>query len=827
MTNQQKISPVVLLVVAFSLSGSLFVSPKHASAALTFPPDLPCDAQNRNPAGYHLAASEVVEDGTIAFRYGLDNNTFVTTSGDVVTFHIAVTLPPDTTGAIMRFGGFSVACALGFGSTIDVIPNSINTVDFNRATYQFRYNGGSWSNVVSSTGGLPVYFFIEVLDSYPSPAISSYSYTVDVWNPLNPGGTPPPRRLNPDPVVIIPGILGSEEKNGIWTLDPILHAYDDLVDTFEANGYKEGYDLFLFPYDWKQSNVVSAQDLQMKIGKAKIACQCDKVDLVAHSMGGIVARQYIESNNYQNDIDQLIFLGTPHLGSPEAYLGWEGGELYPNILGTIEKFILEKDAFHQGYFNLYYYIRNKPVASVRELLPIVDYLRDANSGQILPYPTGYPRNAFLERLNANVGLLAERGVRVTNITGELGLGSTLNIIRVKESGPSPLWEHGQPEGFNTNVGDRGLELGNGDSTVPARMSVLTDSINEVIPQSKHLTLPDDAKATIFQLLTGRQPQQLVDRFHLPDIRILMIKVLSPVDIYVAAPDGKRVGKNFQSGGEYNEIDGAFYSGFSGDDEYITIPDPVDGEYRVVTKGTGSGEYTVATGYITDTSMSEQDFTAQTIPGLEAAINLTINASAPEPLAVSPEDIKAPIIAINSPQSRDYVRSEILPINVNMQDDDTGVATSTIQLDGKAVNNNDSVDLFFHPLGNHNLSATAADYVGNATSAVVNFRIIATVDSAISDLERSYALGWITSKSIKNSLINKLKATLKLEKRIDEITIKISGKTKVIKRVERFEKIIDKTLLRLLLVEARLYRHKSLNDQAYNILVEDINWLLSN
>ncbi|MDP2933653.1 MAG: hypothetical protein Q8N81_06010 [bacterium] len=58
MTNKHKILPAVLLVFAFSLFGSFFVSPKHASAALTFPPDLPCDAQNRNPAGYHLAASE-------------------------------------------------------------------------------------------------------------------------------------------------------------------------------------------------------------------------------------------------------------------------------------------------------------------------------------------------------------------------------------------------------------------------------------------------------------------------------------------------------------------------------------------------------------------------------------------------------------------------------------------------------------------------------------------------------------------------------------------------------------------------------------------------
>ncbi len=50
-----------------------------------------------------------------------------------------------------------------------------------------------------------------------------------------------------DPVVIIPGILGSSDKNGVWLIDPIFHTYDDLIETLKANGYTEGVDVFTLP----------------------------------------------------------------------------------------------------------------------------------------------------------------------------------------------------------------------------------------------------------------------------------------------------------------------------------------------------------------------------------------------------------------------------------------------------------------------------------------------------------------------------------------------------------------------------------------------------
>jgi len=206
-----------------------------------------------------------------------------------------------------------------------------------------------------------------------------------------------------DPVIIIPGIMGSFQKNGEWVIDPILHSYENLIETLIANGYQEGVDLFRFPYDWRQSNKVTALYLENKIEDIKQICGCDKVDLVAHSMGGLVARQYIQSDRYNQDVDRLIFLGTPHLGSPKAYLAWEAGEVGPTVvLDDLYKFFVSREAKKEGFNDSFDYIKNYPILSVQELLPIFNYLKEYATGNERIYPYFYPRNEFLEGLNNNI-----------------------------------------------------------------------------------------------------------------------------------------------------------------------------------------------------------------------------------------------------------------------------------------------------------------------------------------------------------------------------------------------------------------------------------------
>jgi len=84
---------------------------------------------------------------------------------------------------------------------------------------------------------------------------------------------------------------------------------------------------------------------------------------------------------------------------------------------------------------------------------------------------------------------------------------------------------------------------------------------------------------------------------------------------VISSSGEKIGKNFETGGTYDEIEGAYYSGFDTNTEFLTIPNPEDGEYTVLTEGTGTGEYTIETAKITeDGSIGEADESAITITG---------------------------------------------------------------------------------------------------------------------------------------------------------------------------------------------------------------------
>ena len=424
-----------------------------------------------------------------------------------------------------------------------------------------------------------------------------------------------------DPVIIIPGIMGSAKKNGQLLIDPILHTYDDLIATLKANGYEDGKNLFTFPYEWRDSNIQTANLLKNKINQVKQTClalndpstNCSKVDLVAHSMGGLVAREYIQSGQYQNDVDQVIFLGTPHKGSPKAYLQWEGGEFPAG--GTTDKLIklfFQAQAYQNRYSSIFDYIRNRPILSVQELLPTFDYLKDNETGIVRTYPNNYPRNTFLEYLNNDVSKLLNSGVRITNIIGNSG-NNTIEKIRVV-AGSDPLWVNGKPDGFDGDTLDRGLERGSGDETVTIFGSTLDGSIKNEEWDTSHNNLPRETSARIFNLLTNKIAANIV--YSSPYERIFSIQLHSPIDMLVTAPDGKRMGKNFATGEEYNEIPGAFYSGFNnGDEEHITIPNPLDGEYKIELQGTGDGgEFGVVTNYINDESSVSKEYLDTIKPG---------------------------------------------------------------------------------------------------------------------------------------------------------------------------------------------------------------------
>ncbi|MDP1833388.1 MAG: alpha/beta fold hydrolase [Candidatus Moranbacteria bacterium] len=395
-----------------------------------------------------------------------------------------------------------------------------------------------------------------------------------------------------NPVVVIPGIMGSAEVDGIWQIDPILHIYDDLLESLEENGYSQNENLFEFPYDWRNSNIDSAQKLQTKIEAIRKQTKISKVDVVAHSMGGLVARAYIEGDDYGNDVDKMITLGTPHHGSPESYLKWEAGEGFFTMNEGLLKHHFEMEALHSGYINVFEYIQER-ILSVGELLPDYDYLFDVSKNSMRSYADKYPRNEFLEKLNASTNLAKLEGVDFTNIVGALDdIQSTITSLRVVESEIEDRWVDGMPENFYDNKTDRGLVSYYGDGTVPESSAGGIVADNKLESKAAHNDLPTVSQCAIVSLLIQKQECISVNKTHIPNI--LMFNIFSPIDIQIIAPDGKRVGKDLETGEIYNEIEGAYYSGYGTENEFLTIPNPLDGEYKVLTQGTGNGDFKIET-----------------------------------------------------------------------------------------------------------------------------------------------------------------------------------------------------------------------------------------
>ncbi|OGH88629.1 MAG: hypothetical protein A3J93_00855 [Candidatus Magasanikbacteria bacterium RIFOXYC2_FULL_42_28] len=638
-----------------------------------------------------------------------------------------------------------------------------------------------------------------------------------------------------DPVIIIPGVMGSEQKNGEWVIDPIFHTYDNLVDTFVANGYRLGYDLFTFPYEWRQSNVDTAFQLKEKIDEVKENCQCDKVDLVGHSMGGLVARQYIQSDDYIQDVDQLIFLGTPHLGAPASYLTWEAEEFGVNIEDNLKESFFSREAKKSGYMDIFDYVHREPIASAQELLPIYDYLKDKSTGQMRAYPNNYPVNPFLEELNANIDRLFNSGVSIFNIVGNLDTSNTINTIRVVDSPIKPVWEDGFPDGYDGTTADLGLELGDGDDTVPLRssryVSAYNNDLRTVVYNSGHRNLPTEAEKIIIGQLSDINDPVEVNHSYFPNVKILLIKILSPADIVVIAPDGKRVGKDFNTGEEFNEIEGAFYSGFATDNEYITVPNPLDGEYKIQAQGTGDGgEYTIVASYVSDSQSVSSNYQSTILSDEIADLEFIVDNAEPSVLEVKPAgDTISPIVTINSPLAQNYTRVDSLAVSVSSTDADSGIQSQVWSLDGKIVVVGEPIDLFTQKLGNHIFFATATDFAGNTATATIIYQLIATPSSTIADIEKMFILGWIKNLSTKNSLINKLKNAIRLEMIIETIKAK-PPKFPAPRRAERIERLtqrIDKILGLNFLRELTNKRDKAITAPAYAVLLEDLNWLLNN
>lgn len=579
-----------------------------------------------------------------------------------------------------------------------------------------------------------------------------------------------------DPVIILPGILGSWR----WTptselvLDPILGSYDSLVETFEKNGYTKDKDLFPFPYEWRESNVDTALLLKEKVKAIEAEAKWPRVDIVAHSMGGLVAREYIETDSGVGAVDQLVTLGTPEGGAPNSYLTWGGGEIYADsfLLREAYKGIFTQEAKENGYDTVFDYIRNAPIPSVRELLPTYSYLRDKDSGDLRSYPNLTPRNTFLERLNSGGFLEKLDPVSFTAIVGKTSDNKTIKTIRVEDpsieimndSEKAVLWGYGKPDGYDDFSGDRGLELGKGDGMVPieSAMSIPADETVEV--DSVHTDLPEKSAERVFRVLTGHDPKKEAASTSIDSL--LAFFVFSPVDIQVVSPSGKRMGKDFSTGKFLNDIPGAYYTGFDTKNEFITIPNPEKGNYTVLIEGTDTGSYRVETSLLRaeesgDGEVSTVEITGDTTSGEHAEKKVEVTEAGVA--AQEERDTTPPGVSIVSPESTTYQNTEMIALTFSASDDKTlpEHLQQEVLLDESPYSEK-TIDASLLSLGAHVVRVRATDEAENIGEATASFTLETSWESLLENITHYRVLGLFKHEPFGKSLEVRAKVLFRAE-----------------------------------------------------------------
>jgi len=329
----------------------------------------------------------------------------------------------------------------------------------------------------------------------------------------------------------------------------------------------------------------------------------------------------------------------------------------------IDQIKLSLLARKNSYSSVFDYVRKWPLLSVPQLLPINNYISD-DSGE-LSYPSGYPPNTFLENLSS----ISIRNVSVLNIVGKTDNPNTITSIQVKpDSSSLPKWEHGFPVKFT-----RGL----GDSTVPEANATLAGVDNKTI-QSDHQSLPTNAWPEISKFILGEQKPSLVPVF-VPETT-LVIAAHSPVDIQVIAPNGEKIGKDFSLNQEINQISHAFYSGFNDPElEFVTIPNPVAGEYKIITQGTGSGAYGIEADYASG-DIKSSEFTANTVPGKSEELDINFDPNADIKIFPTDNTVPTTTAEVSGRQGLNGWYLEDATVSLFAIDNDSGVFKTEYSLD---------------------------------------------------------------------------------------------------------------------------------------------------
>jgi triacylglycerol lipase len=114
------------------------------------------------------------------------------------------------------------------------------------------------------------------------------------------------------PVLLIPGWGDDEDQ------------LQSLEARFRGAGWQEGLVEPIAFQDPVGSNREHAREIAQAVMELKERSGADRVDLVAHSMGGLATRYFLQNGGGEH-VRRVVFLATPQRGTVSAFFAWGEG----------------------------------------------------------------------------------------------------------------------------------------------------------------------------------------------------------------------------------------------------------------------------------------------------------------------------------------------------------------------------------------------------------------------------------------------------------------------------------------------------------------------
>ncbi|MDR1581440.1 MAG: hypothetical protein LBS35_13875 [Synergistaceae bacterium] len=185
-------------------------------------------------------------------------------------------------------------------------------------------NNGTAPDGVVGNDNYPIIFIPGIMGSHLFTSVNQFTDATFVWPPvlgknlstfaeaLKIGKTVYIRPYDIDQHGLAAWSDGGQEVSGVSQREyGAQNTYREIINALCDNF--PGRPVYFFSYDWRQNNAGTALKLRRFIEELTVAN--GKVDLVCHSMGGLVASSYYKQFENDHRTNKIVTAGTPYEGS--------------------------------------------------------------------------------------------------------------------------------------------------------------------------------------------------------------------------------------------------------------------------------------------------------------------------------------------------------------------------------------------------------------------------------------------------------------------------------------------------------------------------------